>query len=96
MHMWQTLLTLSILCLTLLGIVAPARAELPVVTGEHWTTASEREKKAFLIGMGTLLEVEQEIHGDNPPSDEQSFVPALIRGLSKFTITSAMQNINSW
>jgi hypothetical protein len=88
-------ITLSALCL-LSVLSAPAWAELPMVTGEHWTTATEREKKAFLLGMGTIIEVEQEIQGENPPADDKTFIQTLVRGLSKFTITTAMEAIDTW
>jgi hypothetical protein len=87
--------TLSAFCLLLL-LSGMARAELPIATGEHWTTATEREKKAFLLGMGTIIEVEHQLHGATPPSDDQSFVPLLVKGLSKFTLTSAMEAVDAW
>ena len=33
--------------------------DLPLVNGEHWTTADLAQKRAFLIGIGNVLEVEQ-------------------------------------
>jgi hypothetical protein len=87
--------SLGALCLLLI-LSGVARAELPVATGEHWTTATEREKKAFLLGMGTMIKVEHEIQGDAPPPDDKTFIPTLVKGLSKFTLTSAMEAIDGW
>lgn len=90
-------LALVTLCLALLFTWSTASAhEIPVVTGEHWLNATEKEKKAFLIGMGTILVVEREWHGNNPPPDEQSFIPRMIRGLSHYTLTQVMENLDRW
>jgi hypothetical protein len=78
--------------------VSAADRELPIVTGEHWTGASEQQKKSFLIGMATMIEIEQEAQGQNPPQivRDHSFIPQLSEGLSHYTITTAMQAINEW
>jgi hypothetical protein len=87
--------TLSAFCL-LLVLSGLARAELPIATGEHWTTATEREKKALLLGMGTIIKIEHEIQGKNPPPDDKTFIQLLVKGMSKYTITSAMEAIDAW
>jgi hypothetical protein len=46
-------------------------AEIPVVTGEHWTTSSEVAKKAYLVGIANLLQIETAYHAENPPTDAQ-------------------------
>ncbi|MCP5425563.1 MAG: hypothetical protein H6970_10920 [Gammaproteobacteria bacterium] len=91
------ILLLSCLLLVVTWATASAR-ELPIVTGEHWTTATEREKKAFLLGMETIIKVEQELQGSNPGPEirERSFIPDLVKGLSQYTITTAMQAIDAY
>ena len=91
-YLYFTLRALGLLVV----LCAMARAELPVATGEHWTTATEREKKAFLLGMGTMIKVEYEIQGEDPPPDDKTFIQTLVKGLSKFTLTSAMEAIDAW
>jgi hypothetical protein len=91
-------LTFCFVCLLLLAWVTASARELPIITGEHWTTATEREKKAFLIGMGTIIEAEQELQGANPAPEvrERSFIPDLVEGLSKYSINTAMEAIDAY
>jgi hypothetical protein len=71
-------------------------AEIPVVTGEHWTTSSEVAKKAYLVGIANLVQVETAYFGTNPPSDAQSFVPRLARGLRGETLDSVREGLDRW
>jgi hypothetical protein len=71
-------------------------AEIPVVTGEHWTTSSEAAKKAYLVGIANLVQVETAYFGANPPSDAQSFVPRLARGLRGETLDSVREGLDRW
>jgi hypothetical protein len=74
-----------------------ARAqEVPLVTGEHWTTSSEQLKKAYLIGIANAVQVETAFEGANPPSDAQSLVPRLARGLKGQTLDSVRDGLDKW
>jgi hypothetical protein len=80
-----------------LSALPPVHAsELPMATGEHWTTATEREKRAFLLGMGTILEIEHEFQADNPPAPGTSAVPPLVNGLSDYTLEGLTRNLDQW
>lgn len=97
LQMQKSIFSWVVFCLALLGSVGIAQArDLPIATGEHWTTATEREKRAFLLGFGTLLKIEREMQGENPPPDDRSFIPQLAEGLQDYTITSAMEAIDAW
>jgi hypothetical protein len=71
-------------------------ADIPVVTGEHWTTSSEATKKAYLVGIANLVQVETAYFGANPPADAQSFVPRLARGLRGETLDSVREGLDRW
>ena len=74
-----------------------ARAqEVPIVTGEHWTTSSETVKKAYLVGIANVMQVETAYFGSNPPSDAQSFVPRMVRGLKGQTLDGVRQKLDEW
>ena len=74
-----------------------ARAqEVPIVTGEHWTTSSETVKKAYLVGLANVMQVETAYFGNNPPSDAQSFVPRMVRGLKGQTLDGVRQKLDEW
>lgn len=78
-------------CMVLVVAWGPARAaDVPVVTGEHWTKSSEEQKKAYLIGIANLLQVETAYFGANPPTDAQSFVPRFAKGLQGETLDSGL------
>ena len=60
-------------------------AEIPVVTGEHWTRSSDDVKKAYLVGFQ-----------GKPPADAESFVPRLVKGLQGQTLDSVREGLNQW
>lgn len=92
---WRTVFFLA--CVALLVVGGNARAEeVPVVTGEHWTKSSDETKKAYLIGIANLLQVETAYFGANPPTDAQSFVPRLVRGLRGQTLDSVREALDRW
>lgn len=93
---WFSLCMLGVLMVS--GTVsAQDNRNLPVVTGKHWVDSTEREKKAFLIGMGTIIEVEQEVQSKNPSSEKaRSFIPTFVAGLSGYSITEIMNQVDSW
>jgi len=70
--------------------------EVPMVTGEHWTTSTEAAKKAYLVGVANLVQVETAFYAANPPSDSQNFVPRLARGLKGETLDSVRQGLDRW
>lgn len=92
---WRTALILA--CVALMAVAVGVRAdEIPVVTGEHWTKSSDDMKKVYLIGIANLLQVETAYFGANPPTDAQSFVPRLVRGLRGQTLDSVREALDRW
>src|SRR6185436_13040690 len=70
--------------------------EIPLVTGEHWTKASDEQKKAYLVGMANIVQVELAYAGASPPSDTQSVLPRMARGLKGQTLDSLRDGLNKW
>ena len=84
-------------CMTLAMAAIPARpAELPLVTGEQWTTSSEAVKKAYLIGIANLVQVQTAYFAANPPTDAQNFVPRLAKGMQGQTLDSVREGLDRW
>ena len=84
-------------CMTLLMTWGSARAdEVPLITGEHWSKSSEQLKKAYLIGIANVVQVETAYFGANPPSDAQSFVPRFASGLKGHTLDSVRDGLDKW
>jgi hypothetical protein len=77
---------------------ASRAGDLPIVTGEHWTKADDEQKRAFLIGFGTMLKAEHNAQADNPKAQakDSTLVTTLVNGLSKFTIQEVLEQINSY
>jgi len=84
-------------CMVLAFASGSARAqEVPVVTGDHWTQSTEQVKKAYLVGIANAIQVEAAYEGANPPSDAQSLVPRLAKGLKGETLDSVRQGLDKW
>lgn len=92
---WRALLVMA--CMALAAGASSVQAQgVAIVTGEHWTTSSNDLKKAYLLGIANLLQVELEYFGNNQPSDAQSFVPRLGRGLRGETLDSVRTKVDGW
>lgn len=84
-------------CLMLVAAWGNVQAqEIPLVTGESWTTSSEQLKKAYLIGIANAIQVETAFEGTNPPSDAQSLVPRLAKGMKGQTLDSVRVGLDKW
>jgi hypothetical protein len=74
-----------------------ARAdEVPLVSGQHWTTSTPELKKAYLVGVANILQLEAAYHAANPPSDAQSVVPRAAKGLKMHTLDSVREGLDRW
>jgi hypothetical protein len=93
--MWRTLIAIAAVAIVGFGIEARAQ-EVPMVTGEHWVKSSEELKKAYLVGIANLVQVELAYHGSNPPPDSQSFLPRLLKGLKGQTLDTVREGLNRW
>lgn len=94
---WQSGIALVVVCVAVTLASGVVRAqEIPLVTGEHWTKSSDEQKKAYLVGIANIAQVETAYHGTNPPSDAQSFVPRLVKGLKGQTLDGVRDALNRW
>nr|WP_315594644.1 hypothetical protein [uncultured Cupriavidus sp.] len=74
-----------------------ARAdEIPLVTDKHWTDSSDQMKKAYLVGIANLVQVEEAYHAGHAPSDSSSIVPRFSKGLKGHSIDSVRQGLDRW
>ena len=87
----------AVTCMAFAMAAAPVRAaEVQMITGEQWTQSSEAVKKAYLIGLANMVQVQTAYHGTNPPTDAQSFIPRLAKGMQGQTLDSVRQNLDRW
>ena len=87
----------TVMCLVLMQIYlsgASWAGEIPIVTGVHWTTSSEEEKKAYLIGIANMVQIEVAYHG--PASEAESVSAGLLKGLKGQTLDSVRTGLDNW
>lgn len=91
----RMLLALCLSVALLTSFAGPARAdEIGLVTGVHWTKSTDDQKKAYLIGIANMAQVELAYQGATPQSDAQSLVPRMQRGLKGQTLDSVREGLN--
>jgi len=84
-------------CMMLAVVSGSARAqEVPVVTGELWTQSTDQVKKAYLVGIANAIQVEAAFEAANPPSDAQSLVPRLAKGMRGQTLDGVREGLDKW
>ena len=88
---------MTIACMALALVWGGVHAdEVPRITGEHWIKSSEQLKKVYLIGIANVIQVETAYHAPNPPSDTQSFIPRVAKGLKGHTLDSVRDGLDKW
>jgi len=83
-------------CLAVVAWGSAVAEEVPLITGEHWVKSTDQMKKAYLIGMANMVLVEIAYEGSNPPSDAQSIVPRMVKGLRGQTLDSVREALDKW
>jgi hypothetical protein len=83
--------------LAVLGTTAWAGQDLVIVNGEHWVNSSLEQKRAYLFGVGNVLEIEQAMAGDDYQAmRERSIVPVLLNGLSGTSIANIVTQLDEF
>ena len=90
----QAVMLVSAMTLALLA--GGARAEVPMVNGEHWVKSSDEQKKAYLLGIANMAQIELAYQGPTPVSDDRSVVSRMSRGLKGQTIDSVRLGLDKW
>ena len=60
------------------------------------TKSSEQLKKAYLVGIANVVQVETAYAGSNPPAEAQSVVLRLAKGLKGHTLDSVRDALDAW
>ncbi|SDD76178.1 hypothetical protein SAMN05216345_11560 [Cupriavidus sp. YR651] len=82
--------------MTLTLAIGSRADEIPLITGKQWTDSSELTKKAYLVGIANVLQVDIAYHEGKPPPDGQSIVPRFARGLKGHSLDSVRQGLDRW
>ena len=84
-------------CMALAMVAGNARAqEIPLVNGDLWTQSTEQMKKAYLVGVANVIQVEAAYQAANKPADAQSLVPRELKGLQGQTLDSVRAKLDAW
>ena len=86
-------------CLVAIWAWSPgAKADAVMVTGKHWVESSQQLKKAYLLGVANVLDVEEAYYGTNPASDAQSYIPRAVKGLTAggYTVDTVLSRLDAW
>lgn len=91
----------SILLITFVFVMLNTSAwsadDLEIINGGHWVTSSMEQKRAFLFGIGNMLEIEQAMAGDRYEAmREHSIVPVLLEGLSGISIADLVMQLDKY
>jgi len=78
------------------GVAQAQTQEIPLITGEHWTKSTEQNKKAYLVGMTNMLQVEIAYQAGNTLPDSQTVVPRFAKGLKGHTLDGAIAKVDAW
>ncbi|WP_233808552.1 hypothetical protein [Paraburkholderia sp. HP33-1] len=89
---WRALLSLTFLSLAMIGNVA--RAEIPIVTGQQWMASTDEQKKAYLIGIANVIDVERAYAGNMANSDD--IAQRFGKGMQGQTLDSVRQGLDSY
>jgi len=93
----QILLGLCLSAAMLISFAGPARAdEIGLVNGTLWTKSTEDQKKAYLIGIANLAQIEMAYEGSTPEADAHSIIPRMQKGLKGQTLDSIREGLNKW
>ncbi|WP_233870485.1 hypothetical protein [Paraburkholderia adhaesiva] len=90
---WRMLLSMTFLSLAVMGNVARAEG-IPIVTGEQWIASSDAEKKAYLVGIANLLDVERAYAGTTAGSED--IAQRFGKGMQGQTLDSVRQGLDSY
>ncbi|GAB7078685.1 hypothetical protein [Megalodesulfovibrio paquesii] len=69
--------------------------DMPVITGEHWSNATAQEKVAFLAGMATIIELEQEVQGETPDTCK-TLIQSWVKGIGDVRIAEMRNKLDQW
>jgi len=67
-----------------------------VVTGDHWTKSTPEVKKAYLVGVANMVQVESAFQGAAPAPDTQSIIPRLVKGMKGKTLDGVREELDKW
>jgi len=72
----------------------PAKQEWRMPTGEHWSQATDTERRAYVLGILNMAMVEYQLSGPNPK--HRTTVPRLVKALDGMTVAQLAEKVNAY
>jgi hypothetical protein len=72
----------------------PAKQEWLFATGEHWSKATDTEKRAYVLGILNMAMVEYQLSGPSPK--HRTTVPRLVKALDGMTVPQLAEKVNAY
>ena len=72
----------------------PAKQEWRMPTGEHWSNATDTERRAYVLGILNMAMVEYQLSGPSPK--HRTTVPKLIKTLDGMTVPQLAEKVNAY
>ncbi len=93
---WRSLALAAVLAIGALCGQAVSAQEIVLVTGEQWVRSAPEVKKAYLIGLANMAQLELADQGAAQAPDSQSVLPRMQKGLRGQTLDSVREALDRW
>jgi hypothetical protein len=71
-------------------------ADIPLVDGTHWVKSTAEVKKAYLVGVSNVIQLEVAYQADNPLPEGRSLAPRAARGMTGQTLSGVLDALDRW
>ncbi|MBL8419570.1 MAG: hypothetical protein JNK92_02945 [Dechloromonas sp.] len=71
-------------------------ADIPLVDGTHWVKSTEEVKKAYLVGVSNVIQLEVAYQADNPTPEGRSLAPRAAKGMTGQTLSGVLESLDKW
>ncbi len=72
----------------------PAKQEWRVPTGEHWSKATDTERRAYLLGILNMAMIEYQLTGPNPR--HRTTVAKLVKALNGMAVPQIVETVDAY
>jgi hypothetical protein len=87
----------SVACLALAMTCGTASAaDVPLVDGTLWTKSTDDVKKAYLVGLANMVQLEVAYNAKEPLPEKYSLSPRLAKGLTGQTLATVQEALDKW
>lgn len=71
-------------------------SDIPLVDGTHWMKSTDDVKKAYLVGVSNVIQLEVAYQADNPIPEGRSLAPRAAKGMMGRTLSSVLESLDKW